>query len=313
METALLLDRAFADHDPGEFHPEAPGRIHAILGELESSGLSAECPAVAPREATDDEIRLVHADAYLRKVLAEVDGRGSGQLSTGDTNYGPGSLPVARAAVGGLLNAVDGVVGGKWRNAFCAVRPPGHHATSDRGMGFCLFNNVAIAARHAQRRHGLERVAIVDWDVHHGNGTQDVFYEDGSVFFFSTHQHPWYPGTGAKDETGGGAGRGSTLNVPLPAGSGMAEIGAAFRGPFLAKMRDFKPDLVLVSAGFDSRRGDPLGHFTLDDADFAELTRLLLELAETTAGGRLVSVLEGGYNQAGLAKAVAAHVRALRE
>ncbi len=196
--TALLLDRAFTGHDPGDHHPEAPGRITAILDRLETSGLASECEPVKGREATDDEIRLVHTDAYLRKVLSEVDGRGYGQLSTGDTNYGPQSLQVARAAAGGLLNAVDGVVAGTWKNAFCAVRPPGHHATPDRGMGFCLFNNVAIAARYAQRKHGLGRIAIVDWDVHHGNGTQDIFYEDGSVFFFSTHQSPWYPGTGRR-------------------------------------------------------------------------------------------------------------------
>ena len=311
-QTALLLDRGFTGHDPGDHHPEAPGRILAILDRLESSGLAAECAAVEGREVTDDEIRLVHTDAYLKTVLREVDGSGSGQLSTGDTNYGPHSLEVARAAAGGLLNAVDGVIAGTWRNAFCAVRPPGHHATPDRGMGFCLFNNVAIAARYAQDRHGLERIAIVDWDVHHGNGTQDIFYENGSVFFFSTHQSPWYPGTGAEDETGAGAGRGSTLNVPLPAGSGIREIGEAFRGPFMEKMRDFKPDLILVSAGFDSRLGDPLGHFTLSDEDFATLTALLLELADTHAGGRLVSVLEGGYNQDGLAKAVENHVRALQ-
>lgn len=311
--TALLLDRAFTGHDPGDHHPEAPGRITAILDRLETSGLAAECEPVKGREATDDEIHLVHTDAYLRKVLSEVDGRGYGQLSTGDTNYGPQSLAVARAAAGGLLNAVDGVVAGTWKNAFCAVRPPGHHATPDRGMGFCLFNNVAIAARYAQRKHGLGRIAIIDWDVHHGNGTQDIFFEDGSVFFFSTHQSPWYPGTGAKDETGSGAGRGTTLNVPLPAGSGMKEIGGAFRGAFTEAMRDFKPDLILVSAGFDSRLGDPLGQFTLTDAEFATLTEVLLELADHHAGGRLVSVLEGGYNQRGLAAAVESHVRTLRK
>ncbi len=309
--TALLLDRGFADHDPGDHHPEAPGRVSAILDQLEAAGLAAECGRIEGREATDDEIRLAHTDGYLRTVLAEVAG-GSGQLSTGDTNYGPNSLPVARAAVGGVLNAVDGVIGGKFRNAFCAVRPPGHHATTDRGMGFCLFNNVALAARHAMQAHGLERIAIVDWDVHHGNGTQDIFYEDGRVFFFSTHQSPWYPGTGAKDETGAGAGRGTTLNAPLPAGSGMGEIGGLFRGTFAERMRDYKPELILLSAGFDSRLGDPLGHFTLTDGDFSELTRILLEIADTYAGGRLVSVLEGGYNQRGLAQAVESHVRALK-
>lgn len=311
MTTGLLLDLGFCDHDPGDHHPEAPGRIEAIHAELTEAGLHESCPAIADRAVTDDEILLVHTDGYLKTVLREVDGR-SGQLSTGDTSYGPDSLRVARAAAGGLLNAVDGVVKGDFGNAFCAVRPPGHHATPDRGMGFCLFNNAAIAARYAQQKHGLERVAIVDWDVHHGNGTQDIFFGDGSVFFFSTHQHPWYPGTGSKDETGSGAGRGTTLNVPLPAGSGRDEVGAAFRGPFTAKIKEFKPDLVIVSAGFDSRLGDPLGQFTLEDGDFADLTRMLLEIAGEFAEGRLVSVLEGGYNQAGLAKAVRTHVEALK-
>ncbi len=310
MSTALLLDRGFAGHDPGERHPESPGRVSAILDRLEACGLVEACGKVEGREATDDEILLAHTDGYLRTVLSEVSG-GSGQLSTGDTHYGPHSLRVARAAAGGVLNAVEGVLAGACRNAFCAVRPPGHHATPDRGMGFCLFNNVAIAARYARKEHGLERIAIVDWDVHHGNGTQDIFYEDGGVFFFSTHQSPWYPGTGSKDETGAGAGRGATLNVPLPAGAGMREIGGALRGPFAERMRDFKPELVLVSAGFDSRLGDPLGHFTLTDDDFAELTELLLGLADAHAGGRLVSVLEGGYHLDGLAKAVESHVRTL--
>ncbi|MEQ1839987.1 MAG: histone deacetylase [Verrucomicrobiales bacterium] len=311
MKTGLLLDREFTEHDPGDHHPEAPGRILAILDALRESGLDQKGASIAAREVTDDEIRLAHTDGYLKKVLAEIDGSGPGQLSTGDTQFGPHSLRVARHAAGGLLNAVDGVVAGTFANAFCAVRPPGHHATPDRGMGFCIFNNAAIAARYAQQTHGLERVAIIDWDVHHGNGTQDILYKDGSVFYFSVHQSPWYPGTGAKGETGAGKGLGTTLNVPLPSGSGMEQIGAAFRGAFTRKMQDFKPDLVIISAGFDSRLGDPLGQFTLSDADFATLTRILVEMAGEFAGGKLVSVLEGGYNQAGLAKAVSSHLSAL--
>lgn len=311
MKTGLLLDRTFTEHTPGDHHPEAPGRIEAIIGELTQSGLAESCVALPQRSVTDDEIRLAHTDDYLKTVLREIDGN-PGQLSTGDTSFGPHSLRVARNAAGGLLGAVDGVVSGNLNNAFCAVRPPGHHATPDRGMGFCIFNNAAIAARYAQEKHGLERVVIIDWDVHHGNGTQDIFYEDGSVFFFSTHQHPWYPGTGAKDETGTGAGKNTTLNVPLPAGSGMDEIGAAFRGPFTAKMKDFRPDLIIISAGFDSRFGDPLGHFTLRDNDFAALTGILAEMAGEFAEGRIVSVLEGGYNQPGLALAVRHHLEALQ-
>lgn len=311
MKTGLLLDRDFCEHDTGDHHPEAPGRILSIIEAITASGLDSKCAPIARRAVTDDEIRLVHSDSYLQKVIVEIDGGSSGQLSTGDTQYGPHSLRVARDAAGGLLNAVDGVIAGTFSNAFCAVRPPGHHATADRGMGFCIFNNAAIAARYAQRKHGLERVAIIDWDVHHGNGTQDIFYEDGSVFYFSTHQSPWYPGTGAKDETGAGKGIGTTLNVPLPSGSGIEEIGAAFRGAFTKKMADFKPDLLIISAGFDSRLGDPLGQFTLSDEDFSALTIMLMGIADEHAGGRIVSVLEGGYNQAGLAKAVRSHLGAL--
>jgi len=311
MTTGLLLDRQFRNHDPGGGHPEAPGRIDAIVDALESDEFAGRCHPIAMRSATDDEVRLAHTAGYLETVLSEIDGSSSGMLSTGDTHFGPESLEVARYAAGGGVAAVDGVMEGEYRNAFCAVRPPGHHATPDRGMGFCIFNTAAIAARHAQRKHGLERVVVVDWDVHHGNGTQDIFYEDGSVFYFSTHQSPWYPGTGAKDETGAGDGLGATLNVPLPAGSGMDEIGAAFRGPFADEMESFRPELVIVSAGFDSRVGDPLGQLTLTDDDFAELTRFLMELADTHADGRLVSVLEGGYDQAGLASALRHHVAAL--
>jgi acetoin utilization deacetylase AcuC-like enzyme len=267
---------------------------------------------VPPRAATEDEVAACHTRKYIEVVKHDV-AHDYEALSTGDTALSAESLAIALQAVGGVLNAVDAVIERRAQNAFCVVRPPGHHATPDRGMGFCIFNNVALAARYAQRRHGIERVLIADWDVHHGNGTQDIFYADGSVFFFSTHQHPWYPGTGRPDETGDGAGLGTTLNCPFPAGAGRAEIMGAFQDKLLPAARDFKPDLVLISAGFDSRLGDPLGRFTLSDTDFADLTTLLLEIADTYAGGRLVSVLEGGYSLEGLASAAVAHVNALRE
>ncbi len=311
MNTGLLLDESFTAHDPGDHHPEAPGRIRAVMAELERRGLPGRCRRIEKRAVTDEEAGRVHTGGYLEKVAKEIDGTGAGVLSTGDTNYGFHSLEVAREAAGGLLNAVDAVMAGEIRNAFCAVRPPGHHATADRGMGFCILNNAAIAARHARAVHGLERVAIIDWDVHHGNGTQDIFYEDGGVFYFSTHQHPWYPGTGLAHETGAGKGGGTTLNRPLPAGSGMEAIGRAFREDFAKKMKDYRPELVIISAGFDSRVDDPLGQFRLTDEDFIELTKILTGLAGDHAEGRVVSVLEGGYNQAGLARAVAAHLETL--
>ena len=310
-KTGLLLDLSFKEHDPGNYHPEAPGRIEAIHEQLHKDKTVKKCQPLELRDVTDDEVLLVHTPPYLKTVKEEIDGKSSGMLSTGDTNFGPRSLSIAKQAAGSLLNAVDSVMKDELDNAFCAVRPPGHHATPGRGMGFCIFNNAAIAARYAQEKHGAEKVVIIDWDVHHGNGTQDVFYEDGSVFYFSTHQHPWYPGTGKFDETGKGAGRNTTLNAPLPAGSGMEEIGLAFRRQFSTKMKDFKPDLVIISAGFDSRLDDPLGNFTLTDPQFVELTQILTGIAGEYADGRLVSVLEGGYNQKGLAKAVSEHVTAL--
>jgi acetoin utilization deacetylase AcuC-like enzyme len=219
---------------------------------------------------------------------------------------------VALQAAGGVLNAVDAVFAGRAKNAFCAVRPPGHHATPVRGMGFCVFNNVAVAARYAQQWHGAERVLIVDWDVHHGNGTQDTFWSDPTVLFFSTHQYPWYPGTGAADESGEGKGTGLTINCPFDAGAGRSEIYGAFRSRLFPAAESFRPDLVLISAGFDSRAGDPLGRFRLNDEDFGDLTRLLLDVADKHAASRVVSVLEGGYSLEGLASAVVSHVRTLQ-
>ncbi len=309
--TALLADAVSKQHLTGEGHPERPERFDAVVSSIERAGLMATLAKIESRAAAEEEILYCHSRDYIEVVKRDL-AHGARELSTGDTNVSPRSLDVALRAVGGVINAVDAVVSGKARNAFCVVRPPGHHARPNQGMGFCVFNNIAIAARHAQRKHKVERVLIADWDVHHGNGTQDIFYADGSVFFCSTHQHPWYPGTGRPEETGEGPGKGTTLNCPFPAGSGRNEILGAFRKKLLPAADKFKPDLVMISAGFDSRLGDPLGRFTLTDEDFAELTTLMLEVADKHARGRLVSVLEGGYNLSGLASAATAHLKTLQ-
>jgi len=308
--TALIADPACLRHDTGPGHPERSARFEAVVKSIEAAGLLDQLTRLQPRAIIREDLILAHGARYLDLAEHEITSH-LPQLSTGDTTISPRSWDAARVAVGSALAAVDAVVAGKVANAFCVVRPPGHHASADRGMGFCVLNNIAIAARHAQQRHGLKRVLIIDWDVHHGNGTQDIFYEDGSVFFFSTHQSPWYPGTGRANETGAGAGKGTTLNCPLPAGSGRAEIFAAFEKQLVPAVDDFKPELVLISAGFDSRVGDPLGQFLLTDADFADLTKLVRGIADRHAKGRVVSLLEGGYNLSGLASAATAHVQAL--
>ena len=311
MKTALALDQGFRDHHTGAGHPESPARYVAVTKALQEAALVEKMQALELREATDAEIQLCHPESYLKVVKADVE-EGASTLSTGDTQISAQSLTVARRAVGSVLNAVDLAFTTDVKRTFCAVRPPGHHARPAQGMGFCLFNNVAIGARHAQAKYGAEKVVIVDWDVHHGNGTQDIFYEDGSVLFCSSHQSPWYPFTGAEDEKGEGKGRGATLNAPLPAGSGMKQIKAVFEDRFLPAIDQFKPDLILISAGFDSREEDPLGRFRLTDEDFAALTSLLMNAAKRHCEGRLISVLEGGYNLDGLGKAVTSHVRALQ-
>ena len=306
MTTALIADPLFRDHLAGRQHPERPERFDAVMNGLNRAGLLDRMLLLEARTATGDELLLCHTAEYLKTVRRDVES-GRRYLSTGDTDITPNSWDVATRAVGGVLNAVDAVLSGSARNAFCAVRPPGHHANAARGMGFCLFNNAAIAARYAQRNHGVGRVLIVDWDVHHGNGTQDIFYRDASVFYFSSHQWPLYPGTGRADDTGDGPGEGATMNFPFPAGAGRREILGAVENHLLPAAARFQPDLVLISAGFDSRVGDPLGRFTLTDIDFADLTRAVMGIA----GGRVVSVLEGGYNLDGLASAAAAHASAL--
>jgi acetoin utilization deacetylase AcuC-like enzyme len=306
-KTGYLYSDRFLAHDGGEGHAESPARLLAIRETMEASEWDGPLLRIEPQEADLETVSLVHAPEYIELVRRECE-RGPGRLSTGDTNISRESYSVALSVVGGVIATVDEVMIGNAKNAFCAVRPPGHHASYERGMGFCLFNTVAIAARYAQAHHGVERVLIADWDVHHGNGTQDTFYEDGTVFFMSTHQSPLYPNTGLREETGDGPGAGLTMNRPFPPGAGNVEIVGAFRNDLLPAAREFQPDLTLISAGFDSRVDDPLGSFTVDDQGFRELTRIMLEIAHLGGSGRLVSVLEGGYNPTGLAAAVAAHV-----
>jgi acetoin utilization deacetylase AcuC-like enzyme len=297
-------------HEPPKDHPERPARGEAAIEAARALAGDGRVSIRSPRLATDDEVLLVHTRDYLNKVREEIR-RGRQRLSTGDTDLSARSMEAALAAAGAVVAGVDAVVTEGARNAFCIVRPPGHHASQQRGMGFCLFNNIAIGARHARRRHGIERILIADWDVHHGNGTQEVFWDDGSVLFFDTHQHPWYPGTGLATETGEGKARGLIVNRPFPAGSGRTEILTAFREALVPAAARFRPQLVMISAGFDSRAGDPLGQFTLTDADFAELTATVLEVARQHAEGRVVSVLEGGYALDGLRSAVRSHLSRL--
>ncbi len=306
-QTALLLDDYLTRHVTELGHPECPERLVVIRKALD--GLT-DVMLVPSRRADLTEVSLCHQPSYVEGVLSLI-AAGQSELAGGDVSVCPQSGEVALHTVGGVIDAVDAVLSGRAKNAFCAVRPPGHHARPAAAMGFCLFNNVAIAARHAQKHYSVQRVAIIDWDVHHGNGTQEIFYSDRSVLFFSTHQWPWYPGTGHSSERGEGEGFGLTINCPLPAGSGRVEFMDAFRTRLLPALNKYQPELLIVSAGFDSRAGDPLGQLLLTDEDFADLTDLLLDFATGACGGRLVSVLEGGYNLAGLGKAVASHVARL--
>lgn len=304
--TALVYDDTCKSHAPDNPRPERPQRYEAVLRAIKSSDYF---PALAPlqsRAATDAEIRYCHTEAYIAEAKREIEA-GVRRLSTGDTYVSRKSFSAAYCAAGAACAGVEAVLTGRAKNAFCVMRPPGHHASATRGRGFCIFNNAAIAARHAQRAYGLGHVLIIDWDVHHGNGTQEIFYEDGSVFYFSTHQAPWYPWTGLKEETGHGRGLGTTLNCPMARGAGRKEFLAAFHGLLAPALDRFRPELVIISAGFDARHGDPLGRLELADEDYAELTAIVLQMADAHCGGRVVSILEGGYSLTGLAAGATAH------
>jgi len=313
-KVAFLSSPLYLEHYAGLGHPERPERLAAIWEELDRRGLKDKLLWLEAAPASEEQIGRVHDPGYIALARREIES-GRSVLSTGDTNVCPKSYEVALLAAGAGIAAVDAVCTGKARAAFCAVRPPGHHATPSAGMGFCVFNNVAVACRHAPQAHGAGRVLILDWDLHHGNGTQVAFYEDPSVFYFSTHQGGNYPmgltGLGHARETGRGPGQGTNMNCPLPPGAGDAELLAAVTGRLAPAMKDFAPELVLISAGFDCRRGDPLGRLEVTDEGFSRLTEEAKGLAAATAGGRVVSFLEGGYDLRGLAAGVAAHIEAL--
>jgi acetoin utilization deacetylase AcuC-like enzyme len=310
--TLLLHHPACERHHPGTGHPERPARLEAILTRLESDGLLELVESREPREASIEDVKLVHAGAYVEKVRQEVAEleQSVARLSTGDTVVSRESWRAALCAVGAAVEAVDAVCGGDVRNAFCAVRPPGHHARPvEGGMGFCVFNNVAIAARHAQKRKGIDRALIIDWDVHHGNGTQDTFYTDGSVMNFHSQQIGIYPGTGSAKERGEGAGKGTNLNFPMPPGSGDEVFERLYVMELAPVARTFKPDMIFVSAGYDSHRNDPLGGLDITAKGFAMMTKVVLDLADELCDGRVVMCLEGGYDLDALAESVSATVR----
>jgi acetoin utilization deacetylase AcuC-like enzyme len=307
MTVALITHPACLGHDPGPGHPECPDRLRAVLAALDGAEFAALLRAEAPI-ATAAELALVHPPVYVAAILKAAPPAGGYVSLDADTVMSAGSLEAARRAAGGAILAVDMVMRAETDTAFVATRPPGHHAERAAAMGFCLFANAAIAARHAQRRWGLGRVALLDFDVHHGNGSQDVVAGDASLFYGSSHQYPCYPGTGAERETGAS---GNVVNATLPPGSGSAAFRAAWSERILPRLDAFAPEFLIVSAGFDAHLADPLAQLRLTEADFAWITAELSDIARRCCGGRLVSILEGGYDLTALACSAAAHVRTL--
>jgi len=303
MRVGLVIDDVFLGHHASGLHPERPERLLAIGRALRGVGAAEKSERLPVRPAREEELGLVHTSSYISDLARTVPGN-SGYLDE-DTFFSPGSWDAALAAAGAAVDCTAAVVAGRLRRALAVVRPPGHHAEPDRAMGFCLLNNVAVAAA-AARAAGLARVAVVDWDVHHGNGTQAAFYADPTVMYLSTHQFPFYPGTGASTEIGEGAGAGTTVNVPLPAGSGDAEYGAAFDRVILPALRAFRPELILVSAGFDAFAGDPLAQMRVSVSGYRRMAAQIQAAADEMCEGRLVLALEGGYDLDGLGACAAA-------
>ncbi len=307
MPVALFTHPACLEHDPGSFHPERPDRLRAVLRALEHPDFAPLLREQAP-EATRAQLALVHPPDYVEAILSIHPDPGERVQLDADTVMSGGSAEAARRAAGGAVAAVDAVMEGRAGAAFVATRPPGHHAEPSRPMGFCLFSSAAIAAQHARARWGLRRVAVVDFDVHHGNGTQAVLERDADLFYGSSHQYPCYPGTGAASETGIA---GNVVNAPLPPGAGSREFRRAWEATILPALAAHRPELLIVSAGFDAHRADPLAQLMLDAMDFGWVTDRLLEVAASCCGGRLVSVLEGGYDLDALAASASVHVRRL--
>jgi len=307
--SAVVVDREFLRHEPGDFHPERPDRVRVLL-ELAEELDKQQFQILPPHAATKSDLESCHDVDYIS--LVQSTSKSNHYALDGDTITCRDSYGVGLLAVGGFLRLLDSITAGESRNGFALVRPPGHHALRSRAMGFCLFNTIAIGARYLRRVHGAQRILIVDWDVHHGNGTQDAFYDDASVLFVSTHQFPFYPGTGAIEETGIGNGRGYTINIPLPAGCGTGEYLRAFDDIVAPAAQKFIPEWILVSAGFDAHRRDPLGGMEVDEEGFAGMADRLLALADRHAAGRIAFLLEGGYDLQGLRDSVAAVLHRVR-
>ena len=307
-KTGYASDPFYLLHET-EPHPENPGRLTAIQNRLESSEFYNNLIPIQPRKATPEEIAMVHDSGYVESV--EKNCANEVRNLDADTVISTNSYEAALLSAGAGLTAIDKLVDGSIQNAFCAVRPPGHHAEQDHAMGFCLFNNVGIAARYAQSKKGLGKVFIFDWDVHHGNGTQHSFYNDASVYYSSTHQYPFYPGTGAEGETGTSDGLGATLNLPMDAFSEDDDYLSAIEHKLIPEIQRYKPDLIIISAGFDAHRNDPLAQIQLTTDCFGEMTKLLMNAAKDVCDGRVLSMLEGGYDYDALSSSVRLHIQTL--